>query len=117
MKKKIAIALCLSMALASFTACSGNSSKKDKKNNKKAETLFANSDARICMMTDFALENTDITWVDDEGNLLGCWWQLRTNDKYKSAAVMIWENGNIYDYGSYPDVLMGVRPAMWIDAN
>lgn len=75
------------------------------------------SETRQCKASTYAVENgCDITYSDDFGNKLWCWW-LRSPGNLSSAAMIVGsEKGSIGNYGhSVTYGRDGVRPALNID--
>ena len=76
-----------------------------------ANKYFSSDSARQCEPTDFAVANG--AWESDSGNC--CLW-LRSPGCYQRRAANVLDDGCVNEYGYYViEVMMAVRPALWID--
>lgn len=92
-----------------------------------ANKYFASDEARMCAVTDYAIEQV-VYYMDDDidddtvaeiendyevdGRIAWAWW-LRTPGDRSSGAARVNEGGSIYDYGYYAgDSNLAVRPCV-----
>ena len=81
-----------------------------------ANKYFANDEARMCAVTDYAIEQG--AWTSDSSKVDGrpaCWWWLRSPGYNGSSAALVFHVGSIYDYGGRVDLSdSAVRPCVWV---
>ena len=74
------------------------------------EDYFSSDKERICMPTDYAVQNG--TWT--RGDTGACWWWLRSPGDYQRCAAGVHSDGSPgYNYVYYG--ICCVRPALWIN--
>ena len=80
------------------------------------QKYFDSDDARMCIPTDYALENgVDRYTVYPTGDKSTCLWWLRSPGAYPNYAAVIGFDGDASGVGNFCQGVNGVRPAIWID--
>ena len=74
------------------------------------EDYFSSDEERICMPTDYAVQNGAYT-NDDTG---ACWWWLRSPGDYQSNATAVHSGGSPGNRNVVIDSIC-IRPALWIN--
>ena len=74
------------------------------------EDYFSSDEERICMPTDYAVQNGATTF----GDIGACWWWLRSPGGDQDCATNVDSAGSPSYYGVYygPNC---IRPALWIN--
>ena len=82
------------------------------------QKYFDSDDARMCIPTDYALENgADRYTAYPTGDKSTCLWWLRSPGAYPNYAAVIGFDGDASGVGDFCQWVNGVRPAIWIDLN
>ena len=74
-----------------------------------SEDYFSSDEERICMPTDYAVQNGAYT----DGDTGACLWWLRSPGRDQSKAVLVGTEGWRYNHEVYGYAC--VRPALWIN--
>lgn len=77
---------------------------------REARQYFANSDARRCVPTQYALSTG--TWLSEEGR---CHWWLRSPGETQENAAYCSYEGNLYSGTWCNNNAIAVRPVIWVD--